>query len=277
YKPQIVPTFATVRLPPRNPYRSQSTTRAPARAAAIAAPRPAGPPPATTTSTSASTSASRSGTRIGGRYRRRVRGRRLGRRRGGIGGPGRGCGAWGGLGGCSTSAALDGGARGPHTHGPGTLESREASAEPPRALSGVLPRSVRHCTPVPRRGQTSKMGRRRGAGRRPGSGPETQHELGERRRQDDEQQDGDGDGGAGAHGSRLPWRRPGDGGARWDQGDRIRGLETALGRGRPPVERQRGKAVGVHEEDELRGLGVAVRVHPPYGARLIAEADLDRA
>src|SRR5262249_57350081 len=75
----------------------------------------------------------------------------------------------------------------------------------------------------------------------------------------------------------LPWRRPGDGGARWDQGDRIRGLETALGGGRPRVEGKRGKAVGVHEEDELRGLGVAVRVHPPYGARLIAEADLDRA
>src|SRR5438270_3773726 len=71
----MVPTDATVKFPPRNPYRSRTHTRAPARAAARAAPIPAGPPPATHTSTSATTSALRERTStveslIGGRQYR---------------------------------------------------------------------------------------------------------------------------------------------------------------------------------------------------------------
>ena len=44
--------------------------------------------------------------------------------------------------------------------------------------------------------------------------------------------------------------------------DRARGAQPELGRGRPPIERDRAHAVGVDEHHELRGLGVGERAHP---------------
>src|ERR687898_2042544 len=64
----------------------------------------------------------------------------------GIGGPGRGCGAWGGLGGCSTNAAPYGAAPAAPTPTDRNPESGEASTGPPRALAFFVPRSVIRCT-----------------------------------------------------------------------------------------------------------------------------------